>query len=38
MRDNRKSEIHFSYEDLEVWQKTIDFANEVIGIVDKLIT
>lgn len=38
MRDNRNSEIHFSYEDLEVWQKAIDFANEVISIVDKLNT
>jgi len=38
MRDNRNSEIHFSYEDLDVWQKAIDFANEVISIVDKLNT
>lgn len=33
-----ESEIHFSYEDLDIWHKAIDFANEVISIVDKLNT
>jgi len=27
---------HFSFEDLEVWQKSIEFADEVIQIVDEL--
>ena len=35
---NKNSEIHFSFEDLDVWKKAIDFANEVISIVDKLNT
>lgn len=29
---------HFSFEDLEVWQKAIDFADKVISIIDKLNT
>jgi len=29
---------HFSFEDLDVWQKAVDFANEVISVVDKLNT
>ena len=29
---------HFSFEDLEVWQKSIEFADEVIQIVDELNT
>ncbi len=31
-------ETHFSFEDLEVWQKAIDFADKVISIVDQLDT
>jgi len=27
---------HFSFEDLEVWQKSIEFADEAIQIVDEL--
>lgn len=29
---------NFSFEDLEVWQKAIDFADKVIDIIDKLKT
>ena len=28
----------FNFEDLEVWQKSVDFAEEVIGIIDELDT
>jgi len=30
--------VRFSFEDLEVWQRAIDFADEVIGTVDELDT
>lgn len=33
-----KEGVHFSFEDLEVWQKAVDFADEVIGAVDELNT
>ena len=33
-----KREIHFSFENLEVWQKAITFADTVIDIIDKLET
>ena len=29
---------YFSFENLDVWQKAIEFANEVISVVDKLNT
>lgn len=29
---------HYSYEDLDVWHKSVDFADMVIGIVDELNT
>ena len=29
---------HFSFENLDVWQKAVEFANEVISVVDKLNT
>ena len=38
MRVNKNSVPHVSYEDLDVWEKAIDFANEVIGVVDVLNT
>jgi four helix bundle protein len=31
-------EIKFSFEGLEVWQKAVDFANRVIGVVNELDT
>lgn len=34
----RTNNVKFSFEDLEVWQKAIDFADRVIGVVDKLNT
>ena len=30
--------VKFSFEDLEVWQKAMDFADKVINVVDKLNT
>ena len=38
MRENRQDEAYFSYENLDVWKKAIEFANEVIGLVDTLRT
>lgn len=29
-------DIKFSFEDLEVWQKAVDFADKVIGVVNEL--
>ena len=29
---------YYSFEDLDVWQKAVEFANEVISVVDKLNT
>lgn len=29
---------HYSFEDLDVWQKAVEFVNEVISVVDKLNT
>lgn len=29
---------YFSFQDLDVWQKAVEFANEVISVVDKLNT
>jgi four helix bundle protein len=29
---------HYSFEDLDVWQRAVEFANEVISVVDKLNT
>jgi len=29
---------YYSFEDLDVWQKAVEFVNEVISVVDKLNT
>ena len=37
-REKEKVEKRFSFEDLKVWQKAIDFAEGVIRLIDKLET
>jgi len=37
-KEIRTNSVKFSFEDLEVWQKAIDFADRVIGVIDKLST
>jgi four helix bundle protein len=36
MRAEEFEKIHFSFEDLEVWQKAVDFAEKVIIIADSM--
>ena len=37
-KELRTNSVKFSFEDLEVWQKAMDFADKVINVVDKLNT
>jgi len=38
-KDSRKNKkVHFSFEDLDVWQKAVDFADKVISTIDELNT
>jgi four helix bundle protein len=37
-KELRTDSVKFSFEDLEVWQKAMDFGDKVINVVDKLNT
>jgi len=36
-KELKTNTVKFSFEDLEVWQKAMEFADKVIGVVDTLI-
>jgi len=38
MAEGKMSEIKFSFEDLDVWQKAVDFAISVIAIAETMST